>query len=75
MKALPEKTPDQDGNQPDQRADAWTALAYMLTGPLLYGLPGWGLDHWLGTTLFLPIGLVGGGAASVYLIYVRYVKS
>lgn len=47
----------------------------MLTGPLVYGLGGWGLDTWLGTTLFLPLGLIGGGAASVYLVYVRYVKS
>lgn len=50
-------------------------MAYMITGPLVYGLAGWGLDSWLGTIAFLPLGLIGGGAASVYLVYVRYVKS
>ncbi|MDR7301144.1 hypothetical protein [Haloactinomyces albus] len=75
MNASSGKTPDQNGNGGGQRADAWTALAYMLSGPLFYGLAGWGLDEWLGTILFLPLGLVGGGAASVYLVYVRYVKS
>ncbi len=71
----PDKTPEHGSARPHERADAWTALSYMLTGPLCYGLVGWGLDEWLGTVLFLPLGLVGGGAASVYLIYVRYVKS
>ncbi len=75
MDAPSDKSPDQGGSQDGKRADPWTALAYMITGPLFYGLGGWGLDAWLGTTLFLPLGLIGGGAASVYLVYVRYVKS
>ncbi|TQM53030.1 AtpZ/AtpI family protein [Halopolyspora algeriensis] len=75
MNASSGKTPDHGDNGHDRRADPWTAVAYMLSGPLFYGLVGWGLDEWLGTTLFLPLGLVGGGAASVYLVYVRYVKS
>jgi hypothetical protein len=47
----------------------------MLSGPLFYGLIGWALDRWLGTGFLLPAGLLGGGVASVYLVYVRYVKS
>jgi F0F1-type ATP synthase assembly protein I len=55
--------------------DAWNALSFLLTGFLLFGGIGWGLDTLLGTRWFLPIGLLVGGAASVYLVYVRYVKS
>lgn len=50
-------------------------MAYMLSGPLGYGGLGWALDQWFATMFLLPLGLLGGGAASVYLVYIRYVKS
>lgn len=56
-------------------SDAWNALSYLLSGLLLFGGLGWGLDTLLGTKWFLPVGLLAGGAASLYLIYIRYVKS
>jgi F0F1-type ATP synthase assembly protein I len=55
--------------------DAWNALSFLLSGFLLFGGIGWGLDELFGTRWFTPVGLLAGGAASVYLIYVRYVKS
>ncbi len=55
--------------------DAWNALSFLLTGILLFGGIGWGLDALLHTGVLLPIGLLVGGGASVYLIYIRYVKS
>jgi len=70
--------PDQargSGAKPPPPGDAWTALSYLLSGFLLFGGTGWGLDELLGTGLFLPVGLLAGGAASLYLIYIRYVKS
>lgn len=51
---------------------AWRAFAYLLSGPLLYGGAGWLLDQWLGTAFLLPLGIVGGMALSVYLIWFRY---
>lgn len=66
---------ENDGHEPFRGADAWTVLAYVLSGPLGYGGLGWALDQWFGTEFLLPLGLLGGGAASVYLLYVRYVKS
>jgi hypothetical protein len=63
------------GKQPPPPGDAWTALSYLLSGFLLFGGAGWGLDALLGTGAFTPIGLLFGGAASLYLIYIRYVKS
>jgi hypothetical protein len=51
---------------------AWRAFAYLLSGPLLYGGAGWLLDHWLGTAFLLPVGIVGGMALSIYLIWFRY---
>lgn len=63
------------GTQPPPPSDAWTALSYLLSGFLLFGGIGWGLDALLGTRVITPVGLLAGGAASLYLIYIRYVKS
>jgi hypothetical protein len=55
--------------------DAWNALSYLLSGFLLFGGIGVGLDALFGTRWGTPVGLLAGGTASAYLIYVRYVKS
>ena len=67
------RTPD--GRTPDSSQEAnnaWRAFAYLLTGPLVYGGIGYGLDRWLGTSFLLPVGIVGGMALSLYLIWFRY---
>ena len=51
---------------------AWRAFAYLLSGPLVYGGLGWLLDSWFGTEFLLPVGIVGGMALSLYLIWFRY---
>ncbi len=71
-----EKMSRADRNAPQQpvgEAAAWTVLSYLLTGPALYGGLGWLLDKWLGTTFFIVVGLLGGMALSIYVIYRRYV--
>jgi F0F1-type ATP synthase assembly protein I len=53
--------------------EAWSVLAYLITGPLLYGGLGWLADRWLGTTPWLVVvGIVGGMALAVYVVWVRY---
>jgi ATP synthase protein I len=52
--------------------DAWSIVAYLLSGMLLWGGGGWLLDRWLGTQFFVLVGLLVGTALAVYLIYVRY---
>ncbi|WP_181781166.1 AtpZ/AtpI family protein [Pseudonocardia pini] len=56
-------------------AEAWTALSHLLTGILLFGAIGWGVDELFDLRGFTVAGLLVGAAASMYLIYVRYVKS
>lgn len=55
-----------------EAGDSYGALSYIVAGPLLYGGLGWVADHLLGTILFLPLGVVGGLALSVFVIYKRY---
>jgi F0F1-type ATP synthase assembly protein I len=51
---------------------AWRSIAYLISGPLVYGTAGWLLDHWLGTAFLVGVGIVGGMALSLYLIWFRY---
>jgi hypothetical protein len=51
---------------------AWRSVAYLLSGPLVYGAAGWLLDLWLGTSFLVGVGIVGGMALSLYLIWFRY---
>jgi ATP synthase protein I len=62
------------------QGEAWKGAnqASSITGSLLGGIIVWGgvgklLDIWLGfSNLFLPIGMVVGVGAALWLIYLRY---
>ncbi len=52
--------------------EAWTVLARLISGPLLYGGLGWLADRWLGTQpWFFLVGLLGGMALSLYVSWFR----
>ena len=51
---------------------ATSVTAYLISGPAVFGGLGWGMDHWLGTGFFIVIGLLGGMALSLYVIWLRY---
>jgi ATP synthase protein I len=55
--------------------DPWHAVSYLVTGVGVYGLVGWLLDEWLGTSFLLPVGIVLGAVLGVYLTYVRFRSS
>jgi ATP synthase protein I len=47
-------------------------ISRLLAGPFVFGLLGWLADRWLGTSFLLPIGLIGGMALAIYVIWLRY---
>lgn len=55
--------------------DAWGITATLLGGPIAWGGIGWLVDRALGTEVFLPLGLMLGMGAALYLIWVRYGRS
>lgn len=63
-----------EGPSPTAQADALgaTVLAYLITGPLLFGGIGWLLDRALGTTFLVAVGAVLGMGLSLYTIWLRY---
>jgi hypothetical protein len=69
----PSKGPLQGPSPMTREADAaWRAVAYLITGPFTFGGIGWLIDGWLGTGVLVPVGIVGGMALSLYLIWFRY---
>lgn len=71
------------GNQPPQRPDGSrgsapgagqgiTAVAYLISGIVVWGFIGWLVDRWLGSDgIATAIGAVIGAAAGVYLLVRR----
>ncbi len=82
MTTPPSKPSPPSGPTPLEKADAghlrldearmWNAVSYLISGPVLFGGIGWGLDHWLGTSWLVAVGIVGGMALSLYLVWFRY---
>jgi F0F1-type ATP synthase assembly protein I len=53
--------------------DGWAISATMLAGILVWGGVGLLLDRWVGTRpLFFMIGMIGGAAGAIYIVYLRY---
>lgn len=69
----PPKNPrGDDGQNPPDTGMGMTAVAYLLSGMLVWGGIGWLADHWVGTRgIFAGIGAVVGMAGGVYLIVRR----
>jgi ATP synthase protein I len=55
-------------------ADAYAALALIISGVLVWGGVGWLVSEWLGSTVFVMLGLVLGMGAGLYLVWFRYGK-
>lgn len=67
MSAEPER---REGPLPE--AAAWNILSYLLTGLLVFALPGWLLDQWLATSWITPVGFVLAAVGAFTVIWVRY---
>lgn len=60
-----------------RRSDAsagWAVLGTLVAGIAVWGGAGALLDHLLGTTFLVLIGLLLGFVAAMYLVYIRYAR-
>ena len=55
-----------------QAPDPWQAVSYMLSGLIVYGLVGYGLDRWLGTDFLVGVGIVIGTGLGVLMVWMRW---
>lgn len=54
------------------QGDPWHAFGYLVSGVLVYGLVGALLDHWLGTSFIVAIGILLGAVTGVYMTWARF---
>jgi ATP synthase protein I len=68
----PNNPRDNDGQNPPDTGMGMTAIAYLMSGMLVWGGIGWLVDDWVGTRgIFAGIGAVLGIGGGVYLIVRR----
>jgi len=60
------KSPSQPGGDP------WQAFGYIVSGVFVYGLIGWGLDRWLGTSFLVAVGILLGAGFGIYMTFARF---
>ncbi len=65
------RPPQASGDQ-SSSGDPGRAVSYLVSGVGLYGLVGWLLDRWLGTSFLLSVGIVLGAALGMHLTYTRF---
>jgi ATP synthase protein I len=67
--------PSNDDKPPSGGSEVvWGIIGYLVAGVIAWGGIGWLRDRWLGTSLFVPIGIVVGFAGGFYLVIRRYGK-
>lgn len=72
MRSRPDYSSERHRDGPVPETAAWNVMAYLLAGLLGFGLPGWLLDLWLGTSWLVLVGLLLGMAVALTTIWFRY---
>ena len=62
---------DMNNSQNEENA-LWSIVGYLLSGLMIWGGIGWGLDRWLGTTYLVLVGMLLGAGSSIYLVWLRF---
>jgi F0F1-type ATP synthase assembly protein I len=67
--------PPKAGPDDTPKGDPWHAFGNVVSGVGVYGLAGWALDRWLGTTFLVAIGILIGAGFGIYMTYARFNKA
>jgi len=70
--SLPERSdhPTAVPRAPRRSEDPWVAFGAIVAGVLLYGMAGWLLDRWLGTSFLVVVGILLGAGLGLYRVWV-----
>lgn len=64
------RAPREDPDRP--QGDPWHAFGYLVSGVAVYGLIGWALDQWLGTTFLVVLGILAGAGLGIFMTWARF---
>jgi len=73
--AMAPQLPPPAGPDESPKGDPWNAVGYIVSGVALYGLAGFALDRWLGTSFLVAIGILVGAGLGIYMTYARFNKA
>ena len=59
-------------NSQNEENALWSIVGHLLSGLIIWGGIGWGLDRWLGSTYLVLAGMLLGAGASIYLVWLRF---
>lgn len=68
----PPERRDDPSHEAPVRGDPWMAFGYLVSGVLVYGAIGWGLDRWWDTEFLVVIGILLGAALGTYQTWARF---
>jgi len=63
---------DDINNSQNEENALWSIVGYLLSGLMIWGGIGWGIDRWLGTTYLVLVGMLLGAGSSIYLVWLRF---
>ena len=66
---MSQQSPPSSSGRPS--TDPWHAFGYLTTGVAMYGVLGWLLDRWLGTSFLVAVGILVGAGLGLYLTISR----
>ena len=66
---MSQQSPPSSSGRPS--TDPWHAFGYLTSGVAMYGVLGWLLDRWLGTTFLVAVGILVGAGLGLYLTISR----
>jgi len=52
--------------------DPWNAFGYLVAGVAFYGLLGWLVDLWVGTSYVVGVGILVGAGLGIYMTWARF---
>jgi F0F1-type ATP synthase assembly protein I len=71
---MSQQSPPPASSDDSPKGDPWHAFGYIVSGVGVYGVLGWLVDRWLGTTYVVAIGILIGAGFGIYLTYARFNK-
>jgi F0F1-type ATP synthase assembly protein I len=69
---MTQQNPQSASDEEPQKGDPWHAFGYLVSGVAFYGLLGWLVDRWLGTSFLVVLGILLGAGLGLYLTFARF---
>ena len=66
---MSQQSPPSSSGRPS--TDPWHAFGYLTSGVAMYGVLGWLLDRWLGTSFLVAVGILVGAGLGLYMTISR----